>query len=220
MCGVKQRFRTAASVSTERRNPCRDRWASTARERRYGRGRRWPRERLAECPRVVDVGPADRERNRNAVRVGQHVALRAAPSANGRVGARVVAPLSAFTVALSAGHQVRSRPLFSSYSSTSDGHSRKRPCCLHRAVNRRCTVKPFGNAFYGQPVRRRKRTCASTSRAGRGGLPQRGLIGPGGTSGSNRAQRSPGTSSVGSFVLGTTTSDHNEVAWSGLEICS
>jgi hypothetical protein len=53
-------------------------------------------ERLAPCPPVMDVSPADRERDREAARVGRHAALRAALDAIGRVGARGARPLGAF----------------------------------------------------------------------------------------------------------------------------
>jgi len=63
-------------------------------------------EHLAHEPLVVDVGASDFCGQRNAPSVGQNVAFDATFRAVGRVGAREVPPLGAFTVALSSDDHV------------------------------------------------------------------------------------------------------------------
>lgn len=71
-------------------------------------------ERRAGHPLVVDVRSGDLDGDRDAVRVGQDVAFCAEFCAIGRIGARVVPPFGAFTLALSSEHHFKSTPTRSS----------------------------------------------------------------------------------------------------------
>jgi len=71
-------------------------------------------ERRAGHPLVVDVCSGDLDGDRDAARVGQDVAFCAEFCAIGRIGARVVPPFGAFTLALSREHHFRSTPTRSS----------------------------------------------------------------------------------------------------------
>jgi hypothetical protein len=75
----------------------------------------WNRvERPAYHVHVVDVGPGERHRQRDALAVGQDVAFGAEFCAIGRVGAREVPPFGALTLALSSDAQSHSMPTLSS----------------------------------------------------------------------------------------------------------
>lgn len=71
-------------------------------------------ERRAGHPLVVDVRSGNLDGDRNAASVGQNVAFGAEFCAIGRIGARVVPPFGAFTLALSSEHHFRSTPTRSS----------------------------------------------------------------------------------------------------------
>ena len=71
-------------------------------------------ERRAGHPLVVDVRSGDLDGDRDAARVGQDVASCAEFCAIGRIGARVVPPFGAFTLALSSEHHFKSTPTRSS----------------------------------------------------------------------------------------------------------
>jgi hypothetical protein len=71
-------------------------------------------ERDTGHPLVVNVGGGQFDADRHAATVGQNVAFCAAFCAIGRIGARVVPPFGAFTVALSREHHLRSTPTRSS----------------------------------------------------------------------------------------------------------
>lgn len=71
-------------------------------------------ERRAGHPLVVDVRSGDLDGDRDAARVGQDMAFCAEFCAIGRIGARVVPPFGAFTLALSSEHHFRSTPTRSS----------------------------------------------------------------------------------------------------------
>jgi hypothetical protein len=70
-------------------------------------------QRCAHHPLVVDVRPGQGERQGNSTTVGQNVAFRAEFSTIGRIRARDVPPLGAFTEALSSEAHCRSSPTFS-----------------------------------------------------------------------------------------------------------
>jgi hypothetical protein len=71
-------------------------------------------ERRAGHPLVVDVRPGDLDGDRNTARVGQDMTFCAEFCAIGRIGARVVPPFGAFTLALSSEHHFKSTPTRSS----------------------------------------------------------------------------------------------------------
>ena len=71
-------------------------------------------ERPADHMHVVDVGPGERHRQRDALAVGQDVAFCAEFCAIGRIGAREVPPFGALTLALSSDAQSHSMPTLSS----------------------------------------------------------------------------------------------------------
>jgi hypothetical protein len=71
-------------------------------------------ERRAGHPFVVDVRRGHLHPDRDASSVGQNVAFRAEFCTIGRIGARVVPPFGAFTLALSSEHHLRSTPTRSS----------------------------------------------------------------------------------------------------------
>jgi len=71
-------------------------------------------ERGAGHPLVMDVRAGDLDGDGNAACVGQDVAFCAEFCAIGRIGARVVPPFGAFTLALSSEHHLRSTPTRSS----------------------------------------------------------------------------------------------------------
>lgn len=71
-------------------------------------------ERRAGHPLVVDIRSGDLDGDRDAASVGQDVAFGAEFCAIGRIGARVVPPFGAFTLALSSEHHFRSTPTRSS----------------------------------------------------------------------------------------------------------
>ena len=71
-------------------------------------------ERRAGHPLVVDVRSGDLDGDRHAARVGQDMAFCAEFCAIGRIGARVVPPFGAFTLALSSEHHFKSTPTRSS----------------------------------------------------------------------------------------------------------
>ena len=71
-------------------------------------------ERRAGHPFVVDVRSGDLDGDRDAASVGQDVAFCAEFCAIGRIGARVVPPFGAFTLALSSEHHFKSTPTRSS----------------------------------------------------------------------------------------------------------
>ena len=75
----------------------------------------WNRvERLADHVHVVDVGPGERHRQRDALAVRQDMAFGAEFCAIGRIGAREVPPFGALTLALSSDAQSHSMPTLSS----------------------------------------------------------------------------------------------------------
>ena len=75
----------------------------------------WNRvERPADHMHVVDVGPRERHRQRDALAVGQDVAFCAEFCAIGRIGASEVPPFGALTLALSSDAQSHSMPTLSS----------------------------------------------------------------------------------------------------------
>lgn len=86
------------------------------------RGATWPAgrakhdsvERGPRHPLVVDVRGGDLDGDRDAAPVRQDVAFCAEFCAIGRIGARVVPPFGAFTLALSSEHHFRSTPTRSS----------------------------------------------------------------------------------------------------------
>lgn len=86
------------------------------------RGTTWPTwrtkhdgiERCPGHPLVVDVRSGDLDGDRYAAPVRQDVAFCAEFCAIGRIGARVVPPFGAFTLALSSEHHFRSMPMRSS----------------------------------------------------------------------------------------------------------
>ena len=86
------------------------------------RGATWPAwrpkhdgiERRTGHPLVVDVRGGDLDGDRDAASVRQDVAFCAEFCAIGRIGARVVPPFGAFTLALSSEHHLRSTPTRSS----------------------------------------------------------------------------------------------------------
>jgi len=86
--------------------------ARTARPSRRSNGNRI--ERLAHHPLVVDVGAGQRDANRDATAVGQHMTFGAQLAAIGGIGAREVPPFGAFTEALSSEDQFQSMPRSSS----------------------------------------------------------------------------------------------------------
>jgi hypothetical protein len=71
-------------------------------------------ERGAGHPLVVDIGSGDLDGDGDAARVGQDMAFRAEFCTIGRIGARVVPPFGAFTLALSREHHFKSTPTRSS----------------------------------------------------------------------------------------------------------
>jgi hypothetical protein len=71
-------------------------------------------ERRARHPLVVDVRASDLDGYRDAARIGQNVAFCAEFCAIGRIGARMVPPFGAFTLALSSEHHFKSTPTRSS----------------------------------------------------------------------------------------------------------
>lgn len=71
-------------------------------------------QRRAGHPLVVDIRCGDLDGDGNAASVGQDVAFGAEFCAIGRIGARVVPPFGAFTLALSSEHHFRSTPTRSS----------------------------------------------------------------------------------------------------------
>lgn len=71
-------------------------------------------ERRAGHPLVVDVRSGYLDGDRHAASVGQDVAFCAEFCPIGRIGARVVPPFGAFTLALSSEHHFRSTPTRSS----------------------------------------------------------------------------------------------------------
>lgn len=71
-------------------------------------------ERRASHPLVVDVRSGDLDGDRDAASIGQDVAFCAEFCAIGRIGARVVPPFGAFTLALSSEHHFKSTPTRSS----------------------------------------------------------------------------------------------------------
>jgi hypothetical protein len=71
-------------------------------------------QRRAGHPLVVDIRCGDLDGDGNAASVGQDVAFGAEFCAIGRMGARVVPPFGAFTLALSSEHHFRSTPTRSS----------------------------------------------------------------------------------------------------------
>lgn len=71
-------------------------------------------ERGAGHPLVVNVGGGQLDADRHAAAVRQDVAFCAEFCTIGRIGARVVPPFGAFTVALSREHHLRSTPTRSS----------------------------------------------------------------------------------------------------------
>ncbi len=70
-------------------------------------------ERGAHHPLVMDVGASQRDRDGDSATVGQNMAFGAEFSTIGRIGARDVPPLGAFTEALSSDAHSRSSPTFS-----------------------------------------------------------------------------------------------------------
>jgi len=71
-------------------------------------------ERRAGHPLVVDVRSGDLDGDRDTAPVGQDMAFCAEFCAIGRIGARVVPPFGAFTLALSSEHHFKSTPTRSS----------------------------------------------------------------------------------------------------------
>ena len=71
-------------------------------------------ERRAGHPFVVDVRSGNLDGDRHTARVGQDMAFCAEFCAIGRIGAGVVPPFGAFTLALSSEHHFRSTPTRSS----------------------------------------------------------------------------------------------------------
>jgi hypothetical protein len=86
------------------------------------RGAPWPAwrakhngvERRPRHPLVVDVRSGDLDGDRDASSVRQNVVFCTELCAIGRIGARVVPPFGAFTLALSSEHHFRSTPTWSS----------------------------------------------------------------------------------------------------------
>ena len=71
-------------------------------------------ERFANHPLVMDVGPGQRDANRNATPIGQYVAFGAELAPIGGIRSGEGPPFGAFTEALSSEHQFQSMPRSSS----------------------------------------------------------------------------------------------------------
>ena len=153
-----------------------------------------------EAPAVVLVRRTERKGERDAVRVGENVALGGGLAAVGRVRARRLAPLLAENEALSSAARDQStafaRP--SRSSSTRWSLAQTPACCQSRSRRQQVIPDPQpisrGSRSQPMPVRSTNTMPSRQARSGTRGRPPLGLGGSGGRSGSISRHRASETS--------------------------
>ena len=156
-------------------------------------------EQFLERHAVVGVGAGQDEGEREAVPVGDQVALGAEPASVGRVRPRLVAPLLAARDALSMQARLQSiRSAARSLRSNSRCSPSQTPASC-QSLRRRQQVMPdphpisSASISHWIPVRSTNRIPVSAARSDTRGLPPRGRGGTGGSSGSMIDQRASET---------------------------
>jgi len=148
---------------------------------------------------IVDVGSGQLQGERNAVRVGEDMALRSRLAAIGWVRADRFAPFFAATEALSSAARLKSTPLRRPRrsSSTRWSFSRTPARCQSRSLRQQVMPEPqpisAGKSSHGVPERSTNRMPVRAARSLIRGRPPFGLGGSAGMSGSITAQRRSGT---------------------------
>ena len=147
-------------------------------------------EQLFERHAVVGVGTRQEEGERDAVPVGDQMALRAEPASIGRVRPCLVAPLLAASDALSMHARLQSiRSAARSRRSNSRCSASQTPAsCQSRRRRQHVMPDPHpisdGSISHWMPVRSTNRIPVSAARSGTRGLPPRGRGAATGSSGS------------------------------------
>jgi hypothetical protein len=156
-------------------------------------------DQRGEAPAVVLVRRAEGESERDAVRVGEDVALGAGLAAVGRVRARRLAPLLAANDALSSAARDQSTALArpSRSSRTRRSLAQIPACCQSRSRRQQVIPDPQpicrGSRSQPMPVRSTKTMPSRQARSGTRGRPPLGLGGSGGRSGAISRHRAPET---------------------------
>jgi hypothetical protein len=156
-------------------------------------------DQLFEEAAVVDICRGDPQGERDAVGIGDNVALGPRAAAVGRIGAGLFAPLFAGTDALSTQARLQSMacapPKRSSRTRCSLFH--KPAACQSRSRRQHVIPDPQpisrGSISQGMPLFSTNRMPVSAARCGRGGRPPFGLGRSAGSSGSITTHRSSGT---------------------------
>ena len=156
-------------------------------------------DRLLHHHGVVPVGCGQANRERDAVGIGEDVALRARLAPIGRVWPRLRAPLFAATDALSRTARRKSMALRRPKRSRTARWRRPQTPASCQSRRRRQHVMPdpqpisWGCISHGIPDCSTKRMPVRAARSGRRGRPPLGFGGSGGSSGSTTAQSASGT---------------------------
>ncbi len=151
---------------------------------------------------VMDVRPRQLQSERDALRIGDDVALRARLAPVGRVRARRRAPLLAAIEALSREARLKSMPFWRPSRSSSSYCRRSHTPAFCQSRKRRQQVLPEpqpisrGSNSHGVPERSTNRIPVSAARSEIRGRPPFGLARSGGSSGAISAHRPSGRSGL------------------------